>query len=201
MALGFFLVPFLIGKLGSAVYGIIVLTESTIAFFEILTVSVRMALSRHATFALAQGKVDEFVEYISTGLRILCFSAAAVTLFGVTLSYYFPYLFKVPEGYAGQSQVHFFLISAAFAISIPNIVYWSALYAKQRFDLINFSTSFGLIMRAVCIFLFYSLVPKKYISLTAYGFIYLAMTVTQNYMIYFWCKKDPARDPFQSGSL
>ncbi len=189
MILGFFLVPFLIGKLGKGVYGIIVLTESTIAFFEILTVSVRMALSRHATFALSQDKLDEFAEYLSTGFRVLYFSAALVLISGVTLSLNFPNIFKVPEGYVFESKVHFLLIALAFTAAIPNIIYWSGLYAKQRFDLINFSTSFGLIMRAICIFLYYSLAPKRYATLMPYGFIYLVMTLTQNSMIYFWFKK------------
>ena len=34
MALGFFLIPFLVGKLGKDVYGLIVLAEATLAFFE-----------------------------------------------------------------------------------------------------------------------------------------------------------------------
>ncbi len=189
MALGFFLIPFLIRKLGKELYGIIVLTESTVGFFEILTVSVRIALSRHATFALSQEKMDDLVEYLSTGLRILWISMAIVLAVGGLVSYHFPSLFKVPAGYDEQSRVHFLLITAAFALSIPNIVYWSALYAKQRFDLINFSASFGLIMRAICIFAFYSLSSLERPSLTAYGFIYLTMTVAQNGMVHYWCRR------------
>ena len=189
LALGFFLVPFLIGKLGKAVYGIIVLTESTIAFFEIFTVSVRMALSRHATIALSQNKMDEFIGYLSTGFRVLYFSAALVLISGVLLSLNFPNIFKVPEGYILESKVHFLLIATAFTISIPNIIYWSMLYAKQRFDLINFSTSSGFLMRAIGIFAYYSLTPKKYATLVPYGFIFLVMTFTQNSLIYYWVKK------------
>ncbi len=186
MALGFFLVPFLIGKLGSDIYGIIVLTESTIAFFEILTISLRQALSRHATFAYSQKRMDEFTEYLSTSLRMLYFSTIFILLAGFAISYFFPVLFRVPRGYGLQSQWHFFMISTSFAVSALNIPYWSALYAKQRYDLINFSSSFGLILRALFIYLFYSFAPKEHISLAAYGFIYMAMTLGQNSLIYYW---------------
>ncbi len=189
MALGFLLVPFLIHKLGADAYGLTVLAESTVAFFEILTISVRMALSRHATVALSRNEIDDFIEYLSTGRVVLYFSAAIVFVAGLFLSVNFTSLFRVPPEFAMDSRVLFFLVSLGFTISIPNIIFWSVLYARQRFDLINISSSVGLVMRAVCVFVFYSFAPKEYQTLTAYGLIYLAMTFTQNFMIYFWHKK------------
>lgn len=186
MALGFVLVPFLINRLGKETYGVIVLAESVIVFFEILTVSVRQAMSRHAAFAYAKGRMDEFVEYLSTSLRILLVAATIVLVFGTLLSVFFPVLFKVPLGRGEQSQWNFFLITCAFALSALNIPYWSALYAKERFDLINISSSFGLVLRAVCLFAFFSLAPPAWRMLTAYGVIYLAMTLGHNGFIRFW---------------
>ncbi len=189
MALGFLLVPFLIGKLGKDAYGLTVLAESTVAFFEILTISVRMALSRHATFSLSKNDFDSFIEYLSTGRVILYFSAAVVFALGCLISIYFTRFFQVPTRLAFDSKILFFLVSLAFTISIPNIIFWSVLYAKQRFDLINSSMSFGLVMRAVCLFFYYLGAPKKFQTLTAYGVIYLIMTFAQNYMIYYWHRK------------
>ncbi|NQT95805.1 MAG: hypothetical protein HQ572_05085, partial [Candidatus Omnitrophica bacterium] len=62
MLLGLFLIPFLVRKLGKDAFGLIIITESVIAFFQIATISLRISLSRHATFALAQGNKDNFVE-------------------------------------------------------------------------------------------------------------------------------------------
>ena len=189
MALGFMLVPFLIHKIGRDAYGVTMLAESTVAFFEVLTISVRMALSRHATFALSRDELESFVEYLSTGRVILYFSATIVLVAGALVSVNFTHLFQVPAALGLDSKVLFFLICFAFTVSIPNIIFWSVLYAKQRFDLINFSSSFGLVMRAVCLFLYYSFAPKAWQTLTAYGLIYLIMTLTQNYMIYYWHRK------------
>jgi membrane protein EpsK len=188
MALGFLLVPFLIRNLGKEAYGITVLVESTVAFFEILTVSVRMALSRHATFALSSERLGEFREYLSTGQVILYASSVAVIMLGFVISLYFTNLFRIPAVYATDSRVLFLLVSMAFTISVPNIVFWSVLYAKQRFDLINLSMSLGLIVRAVLIFIYYLSVPPSWKTLTAYGVIYLVMTYIQNYMTCRWSK-------------
>jgi len=187
--LGFLLIPFLIQKLGREAFGLIVLSESTIIFFEILTTSVRSALSRHATFSLAQSNKRDFIEYLSTGRGILFISTGLVFITGTIISYNFANIFKVPPLYVEQSKILFFLITIAFSISIPNMIFWSVLFAKQRFDLINISASAVLIVRAVSIFVLYSILPQKYISLVMYGFIYLAVVYIRNSTIYWLHKK------------
>jgi membrane protein EpsK len=189
MILSFFLIPFLIKKLGKEAFGLVVLAESTIAFFEILTISIRMALSRYAAFYLAKNNKEEFVEYLSTGRSILLIAAIIVVITGSFLSYYFPQIFKVPNNLNNQSRVLFLLITSAFTIGIPNIIYWSVLYAKQRFDLINISYSTGIVLRAVLIFIAFSFLPQTWVSLVTYGFIYISMILAQNGLVFYWHKR------------
>lgn len=189
MLLGFLLIPFMIMKIGTDAFGLIVLAESTINFFEILTVSVRMALSRHVSYTLAQEKFDEFIEFLSTGRYILFASSVLVLISGLFLSFNFSHIFRVPPQYALQSHLLFLFIIVAFTMSVPNIVYWAILYAKERFDLINFSLSAGMIFRALAIFAAFTFLPKKYINIVTYGIIYLIMVVMQNYLVYRWHKQ------------
>lgn len=189
LTLGFLLVPFLISKLGINNYGVIVIAEAAILLLEIVTTSVRVALSRHATFALAKGETQSFCEYLSTG-RVLLFGVAGFAFaFGSALSLFFPQVFRVPVASAGDSKQLFFFVTLAVTLSIPNIAFWSVLYAKQRFDLINFSASFGLIVRALGIFAVYSALPPLYHTLSTYGVIYLMMTVAQNFIVFFFSRR------------
>jgi O-antigen/teichoic acid export membrane protein len=189
MLLGFLIVPFLIGRLGRDAFGLIVLAEAALVFFEIMTASVRISLSRYGTVSLSQNKADDFVAYLSTGRTILFVSAAAVFTAGSLISWHFTHLFNVPAVFHDSSRILFFFITIAATISIPNIVFWSALYAKQRFDLINASSSVGLMIRAVCLFGYYSIMPREQASLAAYGVIYLVMTLAQNGMIYYFHRR------------
>jgi len=189
MILGVLVVPFLIIKLGKEAFGLIVLVESTIALFEVMIGSVRIALSRHATYALAKGDLDEFTKYLSTGKYILYVIGSIVLLLGVIVSCFFSNIFKVPLDLIYPSKIMFLLVVSSFFITIPNVVYWSILYSKQRFDMLNFASSIGLIFRAVCIFVLFSILPLKYISLVTYGLIYLLMKITENTLIYIWHKK------------
>jgi len=151
MILGILVVPFLIIKLGKEAFGLIVLVESTIFIFEVMVGSVRIALSRHATYALAKGDLDEFIQYLSTGKYILFVVGGIILLLGSLVSCFFSYIFKVPLDLVLSSKLLFLLVTSSFFITVPNIVYWSILYSKQRFDLLNLASSIGLISRALSI--------------------------------------------------
>ena len=189
MLLGLLIIPFLIFKLGKDAFGLTVLAESLIAIFEIIAFSVRIALARHATFALARGSKEEFISYLSSGRYLLFACGVVVLLLGGTLSYFFPNIFHVPAHFEQQSRILFFLITAAFFITIPNIVYWSVLYSQQRFDLINMASSAGIIFRAAAIFVLFSFLPSQHISLVTYGCIYFVMRWFENFLIYVWHKR------------
>ncbi|MDE2028751.1 MAG: oligosaccharide flippase family protein, partial [Candidatus Omnitrophica bacterium] len=188
LALGVLVVPFLIRKLGQGSFGIVVLVESIICFFEVLATSVRIALSRYVTFSLSQERHEAFLEYLSSGRYLLFFSAALIFLLGSILSLNFQHVFQVPSDMVFQSKLLFFIVVFSFVITVPNIIYWSVLYAKQRFDLINLAFSSGIILRAVFIFTLFSVLPSPYVCLITYGFIYLSMKFMENYMVYRWHK-------------
>jgi len=188
MGLGIMIVPFLIHKLGKNTFGIIVLVETLIGFFEIMATSVRVSLSRYVTFSLSQNNKQDFLEYLSSGRYILFLVTGFVFIIGSLLSLYFQKVFQVPANLVGQSKVLFFIINLSFVFTIPNIIYWSILYAKQRFDLINTAFSMGIILRAFFIFLIFSLVPASYNPLIIYGFIYLSMKLMENFLVYRWHK-------------
>ncbi len=173
MVLVFFWLPFLIRKLGHEGFGVTVVAEGLILFFFIFVSAVRISMSRYVTLTLSQEKMEDCLLYLSTGKRILNIFMGCSLVLGVMLAIFFPVFFRVPVGLYQQSQVMFLLIVIAFVLSIPNIVYWAILYGYQRFDLINLSNAGGVILRAVAIFSFYSLLSGGWASLGAYGAAYL----------------------------
>ncbi|MBF0485070.1 MAG: oligosaccharide flippase family protein [Candidatus Omnitrophica bacterium] len=189
MTLGFFLVPFLIRKLGKDGFGLTVLAESLIGFMQIFIYSVRVAMARYATVSISQGKKDEFLEYLSTGYRILSQFMILTLAAGLIVSYFFPSIFNVPILFYQQTRWLFFFIMIAFVVSMPNIVYWAILYAQQRFDLINISNFGGVIMRALMVFALFSFLPARYVNLVTYGVVYLLMILAENYFVFLWARK------------
>src|SRR4051812_32984380 len=88
MGLTFFIVPFLTRRLGKESFGIIVLAESSIMFFAVLSNSMKLSMTRFAAYAFAQDKKDEFADYLSTGRFLLIACAAAVLLIGSAISWF-----------------------------------------------------------------------------------------------------------------
>lgn len=186
LLLGFLLVPFLILKIGKEAYGVVILAESLIALFEIAAVSIRMSVARHATFTLARQDREGFLELMSTGQALFLVSSGFVLFLGCMISFAFPHIFRVPALVAGQSQILFLFITLSFTISILNMVHWVVLYTRHRYDLISFSTSLGVIVRALAIFGLFTFLPSKYVTIGTYGLAYLLMGITQNLSVYLW---------------
>ena len=186
---GLLLIPFLMSKLGKEAYGLIIVSESLILFSDIITRSLRLALSRHAAFALSRNQPEEFIQYLSTGRILLLWISLVLFVVGTITSYFFPRLFNVPVLLISQSRYLFFLISVSFVVSIPNIVYWSVLFAKNRFDYINAVLSFGVLFRAFGVFFVFSFCPQRFHTIVYYGLVYLAMTLGQNYFVFSLHKK------------
>ena len=67
-----------------------------------------------------------------------------------------------------------------FAVSLPNAVYRSGLYAQQRYDLIHLVISSASIVRAVAILSLFSFLPASYVSLSIYGIVYFVTACAQN---------------------
>ncbi len=188
MALGIVVIPILTGKLGKDLFGVVILAESVIVFFQLFIYNIRTALARFATISLSKGNHDELVGYLSTGKCILYVCMLPCLFLGSILSFYFPVLLHVPDGFQQDSQLLFLLITLAFTLSIPNALCWAILYAQQRLDLINIAISFSLIIRAALILVFFQFFPDQYANLVTYGIIFGAITLTENGLIYVWSR-------------
>jgi len=187
MALGFFIVPFLTRKLSPELYGVTVLAESSILFFQIVTNSMKTAMGRFATFSLSEGKKEEFVAYLSSGRFLLFGCAAAALVFGGLISYFYPYAIHLDPVHLGETKLLFFLVTLGFTLSIPNIIFSSVLIAKQRPDLVNVAMAGAAILRAALLVVVYTFFAGQ--SLLAYGWIYLVTSCLQNIFVYALYKK------------
>ena len=189
IGLGIIIIPFLVHKLGKETFGIIIVVESIICLIELISTSVRTSIAHHTTFSLSQEKKKDFLEYLSTGRGILFVVALIVFSIGVLLSVNAPSFLHLPHSLSGQSRTLFMITTFSFAITIPNIVYWSVLYSHHRLDLINLTSSASQILRAASLLIFFSFLPPQFVSLTTYGVVYLLTTWSKNYFIYWWHKK------------
>ncbi|MCK5160937.1 MAG: oligosaccharide flippase family protein [Candidatus Aureabacteria bacterium] len=186
MILGLALVPFLIRSLGLQGFGLIILAESLIEFFDMAFNGFRLALGRYVGFYLVQDKHEESNAYIASGEVILFGIIAIASAIGFIIWVFFTRLFTVPVEFAQGMRVLFILLIVSYLLRFRFTPAWAVIYSKQRFDLVNIYIGFRNLTRFFLCFLIYGLFPPK---LYYYGWIYLAAVMVEQVLILRGAKK------------
>lgn len=149
-AIGIFLVPFMIGRLGQEDYGIFQLVRSLRNFLPLLSLAVGPALARYVTHALGRNDRIAICRYMSTGLFAFTVLALVILLAGVGVSWVLPNLIDLGDQ-AVESQVLLFLLVAAFSVSYVSSLMGAPLFATERLAESSALDAFGEVVRAVII--------------------------------------------------
>ncbi len=156
---GIFLVPYFIGTLGIAAYGLIPLATSLTSYVTILTDSLNVAVSRFLTVDLHRQDYKKANQTFNTALFGLSGIIVLVIPVVVLLSYFAPEFFKVPVGQEYEVTLLFFGVFAAFLIRSWSSNFTVSLFAQNRLDLLNLLNIVSVIVQVsliVALFTFFS---------------------------------------------
>jgi O-antigen/teichoic acid export membrane protein len=157
--INFWITPFLIGKLGIAVYGLIPLSQTIISYGAILITSLNSALGRFLTIDLGNRDDLNANRTFNTALFFLLASIGVLSPIFIIISVFFPHLFNVPLGWNLDSSWLSATIAISFILGIitSNFSVFPFIYSKFLLsNLINFACS---IVRTGLIILSYSFYP------------------------------------------
>ena len=90
--------PFLIGKLGSELFGFIPLANSVTSYFSVLTQSLNISIGRHITVEVARGETDRANKLFNTNLALTLLLISAAIPLGVVLAVMAPVFLRFPRG-------------------------------------------------------------------------------------------------------
>ena len=138
MAVGFFLAPFILHRLGNVVYGVWVLANAAIGYLRLLDLGMQSSVLRFVSKGHTQGDHQASSDAISAALWVRLQIGALVLLLSAILAFFFPILFKVPPELASDARKAIFLIGLNAAISMSVGVVGGVLSALNRYDLANY---------------------------------------------------------------
>ncbi len=140
-------IPYLIKHLGVAAYGLVPLATSMTAYMSILTYGLNNAVGRFLTIDLVKDDREAANRTFNTALVGAMLIVGV--LFPVTLgvSYAAPHIFDVPQGSEVEVQWLFFLVGAAFLLSIGGSSFAVSSFSCNRFDLQNWIQVLALLVR------------------------------------------------------
>jgi O-antigen/teichoic acid export membrane protein len=154
-ALGLWYTPFLIDRLGVAVYGFVPLAGEATMYVGILTGAIGVAIGRFISLSVGAGKLDAASSYLSTGFLVIAALAALLAPGILALAWFGAGWLQVPEGSFETVRSYFVLMAAVFLIGLPAGPISATCSATNRLDLLRVADFIGrLLSVAVVVLLF-----------------------------------------------
>jgi len=142
--LGLWYAPFLIHRLGPAVYGLIPLANSVAAYMSVLETSVRGSLSREFSRARTSGTGSTVY---STALWASVALGAVLLPVAFGIAYAAPQVFTVPVSAEQSARILFGSVLVMYLVGIVRSVMTTVPFTLNRFDLQNITPISEIIVR------------------------------------------------------
>ena len=149
MAVGFFLSPFIVHRLGNVAFGVWVLAISVVAYLGLLDLGMQSAVLRFVSKGHTQNDHQGASEAISAALWVRLQISALILMLSVGLAAVFPHIFKIPAELAGDARKAIVLIGVKTAITMSIGVVAGVLSALNRYDLQTYATLVQTAVRVV----------------------------------------------------
>jgi membrane protein EpsK len=167
MILSFWLVPFVISRLGSAAYGFIPLIQNIINYMYVITFTLNSMVGRFFTYAEKRGDLKTAESYINTA----CYTAIAISLVLIpvigTMAVYINRLIIVPEGLVSDVRLTLVIQGLAFLLNSLAACMSTAAYCRNRLEVSNVVNTSSSLFRALTVILMFQLLSPKiwYVSI------------------------------------
>lgn len=131
------MVPFLIGHLGVANYGMVALANSFVAYNEVFTAAIFNTVFRFASIHIAKREYEHAEGYFNTQLVFIAWFVAVLIPVGALVAFLTPHFINIPPGQDKNTQLLFFTVYLGFCIVLVSSPFRLGAYVKQRFDVSN----------------------------------------------------------------
>ncbi len=140
MAVGFFLSPFILHRLGNVAYGVWVLAISVVGYLSLLDLGMQGSVLRFVSQGHTKQDHQGASEAVSAALWVRLQISALAVLLSAGLAVVFPHLFKISPELAGDARTSILVIGATTAITMSMGVVGGVVAALNRYDLQNYAS-------------------------------------------------------------
>lgn len=151
VAVGIFLSPFILHRLGDSAFGIWVLIFSITGYYGLFDLGIRSSIVRYASKFAATDSKEELAKLISTSLFTYGGVGILSLLITVVLFVYVDNIFRVPVELHSTARWLLLMVGASVAFGFPLGVFGGFLDGLQRFDVNNWTSVASNLLRAALI--------------------------------------------------
>jgi O-antigen/teichoic acid export membrane protein len=149
LAVGFFLQPFIVHRLGDVAYGVWVLAISSISYLVMLDLGMATSVLRFISKGHATQDHEGASDALSAVLWVRLQISAVILALSGGFAVVFPHLFKVPPSLAVDARRALLVIGVSTAISMSFGIFSATLSALNRYDLRSSVTLVQLAIRVI----------------------------------------------------
>ncbi len=156
--ISFFLMPYILGKIGQAALGIWILVGSFSGYLGLFDFGIGYAVVRYVARFQRTGEPQQRNEVVATAFYLASILSGIVLIATFLIMYNAVTLFNIPPELAASSRWVILLIGVTIAVGFPLSVFSEALSGGLwRFDLFNIVAMFMAVARVVLTVLFLEL--------------------------------------------
>jgi O-antigen/teichoic acid export membrane protein len=154
VAVGIFLSPFILHRLGDAAYGIWVLIFSITGYYGLFDLGIRSSIIRYVSKYTATGDGEKLTRFVSTALLSYTGIGLVSMALTATLSSSVEHLFRIPPELHSQARLLLLIVGASVSLGFPLGVFGGMLEGLQRFYILNWTSIGSTLLRAALIVYF-----------------------------------------------
>lgn len=140
LAVGFFLSPFVLHRLGDLAYGVWVLAVSTISYLTLLDLGMQSSVLRYVSKGHTQGDHQGASDALSAAFWVRLRISIVVLVVSAVLAFFFPVFFKVPASLAFDARWAVMIVGLTMSLNMSIGVASGVLSGLNRYDLQNYVT-------------------------------------------------------------
>ena len=149
LAVGFFLAPFVVHRLGNVAYGVWVLAISSVGYLNLLDLGMRSSVLRFVSKGHTTQDHEGASEALSAAFWVRLQIGVLVLVLCGGLAAVFPFIFKVPAELAVDAREAILVIGLTTAVTMSIGVLGGVLSALNRYDLLSYVTLTQLCIRVI----------------------------------------------------
>jgi O-antigen/teichoic acid export membrane protein len=151
VAVGFFLSPFILHRLGDDAFGLWVLIFSLTGYYGLFDFGIRSSLIRYVSKFQATNDRDQLSRLINTTLFSYTCLGLILMVPTVAGSFYVHRLFHVPVTFLRDARILFLMVGTSLALGFPLGVSGGILEGLQSFYVLSWTNVVSTLLRAVLI--------------------------------------------------
>src|SRR5256712_5384506 len=157
VAVGIFLSPFILHRLGDAAFGIWVLIFSVTGYYGLFDFGIRSSVVRYVSKFTAVADAQETAKLVNTSLFSYSWVGMFSFLVTCVLSVYADRIFRIPPDFYDTTRWLLLMVGTSVALGFPLGVFGGILEGLQRFDILNWTSIASTLVRAALIVVFLKL--------------------------------------------